>query len=427
MPIAPPGFNAFDLTDMNLSGLGEGTILTEGADAWGFLVPGAAGTFLRSSGPGSPLTWTLLPGGGDMLAAIYDPTAVIGDAFDFANMRIASEAQGELLTRGPLDWQRVAPGATGQVLTSGGASGLPTFQPAPGNMLTSVYDPGALAADAFDYNNFRVPGQAFDDLIFRDVVSGDWDRLPKGSVGEVLSVVNATPGVAWAPTSPVNYVDGVNLSVPTAATIGITVGRVRDDSNAQDIIATAPLVVDITASGVNGLDTGTEAASTWYHLYLIDGPAVAVAGLMSLSASAPTLPGGYTVKRRIGVVRNNASSDFIVYLQAGTARDKTYLYLTSLGSRSVLSGGVATTATFVDCSAFVPPTSQAGLLTLDNFSSTRAMSVRQDTSGAVLEIVQSDNSRSLLFPLDASQRMAYDNDGAAGDANVNVRGFVEQL
>ena len=48
-------------------------------------------------------------------------------------------------------------------------------------------------------------------------------------------------------------------------------------------------------SGVNGLDTGSLAANTWYYLFLIYNPTTStVASLYSLSATAPTLPTGYT-------------------------------------------------------------------------------------------------------------------------------------
>lgn len=72
------------------------------------------------------------------------------------------------------------------------------------------------------------------------------------------------------------------------------------------------ITVDITQSGANGLDSGSESAGTWYSLWMIYNPvSVTTAGLLSVSASSPVLPSGYTEKRLVGWVRNNASSDFV--------------------------------------------------------------------------------------------------------------------
>lgn len=45
---------------------------------------GNSGKFLKTDG--SNATWEAIPGGGDMLAAVYDPNTVSGDAFDMDNM-----------------------------------------------------------------------------------------------------------------------------------------------------------------------------------------------------------------------------------------------------------------------------------------------------------------------------------------------------
>ena len=67
---------------------------------------------------------------------------------------------------------------------------------------------------------------------------------------------------------------------------------------------------------MNGLDAGAEAADTWYYIYVIyDSTDGSIAGLLSVSDTAPTLPGTYDKKRLVGVVRNDSSSDFIAFLQ----------------------------------------------------------------------------------------------------------------
>ncbi len=75
------------------------------------------------------------------------------------------------------------------------------------------------------------------------------------------------------------------------------------------------------ASGAgNGcLDAGASlVASQWYHLYVIENPTSGVADeLCSESATSPTMPSGYTKKRRIGSFRTNSSADILAFSQNG--------------------------------------------------------------------------------------------------------------
>jgi hypothetical protein len=78
-------------------------------------------------------------------------------------------------------------------------------------------------------------------------------------------------------------------------------------------LASINLTADITASGANGLDTGLEAISTWYSVWVIYNPATRTqASLLSLSATAPTMPTGYTIKRRVGWARNDADGNITI-------------------------------------------------------------------------------------------------------------------
>lgn len=83
------------------------------------------------------------------------------------------------------------------------------------------------------------------------------------------------------------------------------------------------LTVDLTVAGANGLDTGTEAVSTMYYLWVIYNPTTAtVAGLLSLSSTTPTMPSGYTYKRRVGECYNDSGGNIIKFNRAG---DKVWL------------------------------------------------------------------------------------------------------
>jgi hypothetical protein len=74
--------------------------------------------------------------------------------------------------------------------------------------------------------------------------------------------------------------------------------------------------IDITTTGANGLDAGSEASDTWYFVYAIKDPATGtVAGLLSTSMTTPTMPLGYTQKRLISAVYNDGGSNMRPFYQ----------------------------------------------------------------------------------------------------------------
>lgn len=84
------------------------------------------------------------------------------------------------------------------------------------------------------------------------------------------------------------------------------------------MVVSSDLTLDITVSGDTGLDIGSEAADTWYYVWLIWRPDTeAVSGILSVSPTAPTLPSGYTKKRLIGAAYNDSSSNFRFFVQRG--------------------------------------------------------------------------------------------------------------
>lgn len=96
----------------------------------------------------------------------------------------------------------------------------------------------------------------------------------------------------------------------------------------------------VWAVGTNqgGLDTGTEAASTWYHVWLIARPDTGVVDvLFSTSATAPTMPTNYTKKRRIGAVYNTSTSAIRAFTQYGDE----FLWLTFNKDADVASPGTS--------------------------------------------------------------------------------------
>jgi hypothetical protein len=114
-------------------------------------------------------------------------------------------------------------------------------------------------------------------------------------------------------------IDGLitsNNATSPNSKIDIAAGVARDSTNAFTMVSNGTLTIDCGVTGANGIDAGVLANNTWYFIYLIGKPDGTVAGLASTSAAAPTLPGGYTYKRRIGAFRTNGAAQILAYRQA---------------------------------------------------------------------------------------------------------------
>ena len=174
-------------------------------------------------------------------------------------------------------------------------------------------------------------------------------RADDGTISQ-LTPNQASPG----------YISGLTLAFTSVSTVTIATGIGRDRVDKKDLVLAAPVVLNIAASGVNGLDTGVEAANTWYHAYVIgDSNGVnPTVGILSTSQNTPTFPAGYDVARRIGSVRNSAASDFLNFQSFGNGSDRSVQYRDAISGRQRLTGGAAVAVTAVAVSQLVPPTSQ---------------------------------------------------------------------
>lgn len=105
--------------------------------------------------------------------------------------------------------------------------------------------------------------------------------------------------------------------------IDIAIGRATDNTVFALMELTSGLTKRLDANwavGTNqgGLDTGAKANSTWYHVWLIQRPDTGVVdALFSTSATAPTMPANYTIKRRIGAILTDGSGNILAFVQRG--------------------------------------------------------------------------------------------------------------
>lgn len=136
-------------------------------------------------------------------------------------------------------------------------------------------------------------------------------------------LINSTNDIQSDVAVHANYINGLNLSTPGASTsFSVAIGACTDSTNADFMKITSALTKTTAAWVVGnnngGLDTGSVTNSTWYHVYVIKRPDTGVVDvLISLSATTPTMPTNYTLKRRVGSLFLNSSGQWQSFTQRG--------------------------------------------------------------------------------------------------------------
>ena len=164
--------------------------------------------------------------------------------------------------------------------------------------------------------------------------------------------------IQWVTVNPAsvpvvrNYLSGLRLTNDQSVSIAIAPGVAADSTNVAMMSLNAPFnkttgpwTVGGTAFVNGGLDTGSFASNTWYHIFLIQRPDTRrVDALISLSPTAPTMPSPYTLFRRIGSMLSSGSSQWMAINQNGDdflwpvpAADISAASITSSGALYALS------------------------------------------------------------------------------------------
>ena len=171
------------------------------------------------------------------------------------------------------------------------------------------------------------------------------DAATKAYVDALPSTVMASANGVLAPHK------NLRITRPSTTTVTITADELvlTDSSDLKVLVKNVNVTADITTTGANGLDTGTVAANTWYHIWIIYN-GTTVAALLSTSSTAPTMPSGYTYKGYVGACRTNASSTIQLFYQ----NNETVNYVTGAISATV----TVTTLSSVSLASDVPPTAK---------------------------------------------------------------------
>jgi len=227
-------------------------------------------------------------------------------------------------------------------------------------------------------------------------------------------------------------ISGAQLVFASVSTI--TVGaagvdsRLRNSTNTNTMQFSGTLLGNMAIVGAGGRDAGAEAASTWYAVHII-GDSTGInspAALLSTSATAPVMPIGYDIFRRVGWVRNSSLSDIIDFVAIGAGRTRIYNWLSTITNRQFLSAGSAQIATSVSLANLVPPTSTLGLIGVRQLGTPPAF-IYRDVGGQILNGLLAGNHLCYYFPLTTAQAMAYLNFGAGGLVDIFLHGYVDVI
>lgn len=234
----------------------------------------------------------------------------------------------------------------------------------------------------------------------------------------------------------------LTVSTTRVGTAGVT-SLVRDGADISNITFIGVLDADITVAGVGGLDTGVEAADTWYAFYVIGDSAGVNAPNVILSTSfvAPTLPITHDISRRVGAVRNDSGSDFLEFDQAGLGKDRFYVYSNETATAlNVLTGGSATVFASVDLSSFVPPSSRMGFIRADwdPTGATNQVGFRVPGSAVAIgesyvriragvNVTSSPHTVMLNLRTDSSQLIEYEVSAGGDNLDLSVSGYWDEV
>ena len=153
--------------------------------------------------------------------------------------------------------------------------------------------------------------------------SGDTMAGPLLLAGDPTAALQAATKQYVDARVVMNYLSGLTLSTPgTSTNFTVQPGQAADSSNSEMMRLLASMTKTMAAwvagTGNGALDTGTIANATWYHVFLIKNPlGGALDILISTSPTAPVMPSGFTLKRRIGGMFVDGTTKWLGFKQLG--------------------------------------------------------------------------------------------------------------
>ena len=234
---------------------------------------------------------------------------------------------------------------------------------------------------------------------------------------------------------PYAYGLGLSNNATTPNTkLDVAVGSILDSTKTFQINLDESVTINAAVNGLNGLDTGSLAASSLYYVYLVSSPTGAgVVGAMISLSTTPYLPYGYSAYALIGYVATGAGSTFLKgYWTDDKSTWRTFMY--DAPQATAITAGNATSYTAIDLSAFVPAVASTPVfidsaLTPAAASQTLKLQPAGGTgdavtiTGQVAAVVVSSQSLVIAQLASGDPKVSYKVSNGAAAAAINVGGY----
>lgn len=224
------------------------------------------------------------------------------------------------------------------------------------------------------------------------VIESSGIALSKASNGQLLAAITSKISAAIPANVPQGVsgaFSGLRLSATgLSAAVSVAADEVTLSSAAQTYrtLKGVSLSINSAASGANGLDTGSIAVSTWYSVWVIWN-GTTTAGLISLSATAPVMPAGYTHKARVGWIRTDSTVNKypLGFTQSGRSVQMLVAPSGNVPNMPLMASGAAgapDTPTWVSVGvgSFVPSTASKVKVVLMSSSSSSVVTVAPNSN-----------------------------------------------
>ena len=181
--------------------------------------------------------------------------------------------------------------------------------------------------------------------------------------------------VQYGQNSPY-YINGFGISndATTPNTLlDIAAGSCLDSTGTYQLNNNVSITINAAVNGINGLDTGTFAASTVYAVYLVWDPVTfnPTGAMISTSLTTPLMPFGYSAFLLIGYATTDASVHFLKgYWTAGNSSLRFFTY--DAFQATAVTAGASTSYANVNLIHLVPNVNNTPVSIFTNFSANSA-------------------------------------------------------
>jgi hypothetical protein len=217
--------------------------------------------------------------------------------------------------------------------------------------------------------------------------------------------------------------------------IDIATGSILDSTGVYQLSVDSVLSPSIVSSGLNGLDTGTVAASKVYAVYVVADPVTQqeTGAIFSLSLTGPLMPFGYSAYALIGFVVTDATADILLgSWTAGNDARRSFFFDAPIAT--AITAGNATTYTAVSLAAFVPAVEDTPVSVAYSFTpgaASRALNLTPGNgvgnavtiTGQVTSVVVSGNAQVLAKVTSAVPEIDYKVANSGDAVALSVAGF----